>query len=263
MLFAKVANRKLTKLQADRLRALRSHASHELAVICGGDRELELIVGRQFADQIAPRKEGPAYGRSVFINCPFDNRYQPLLHAATFTVVQCGCIPRCALEKEDASEPRFEKILDILEECQFGIHDLSRIELDHGFPRFNMPLELGVFLGAKRYGRGAQDRKSCLIFERNANEYDRYISDISGRDPVPHRNQPSRVVYAIRNWLAMGGKRKTIAGGHEVLQNYGKFKTWLPEKCASLRRKVKDLTWIEFVELVTEWSRTNPSASRC
>lgn len=250
-----MATRKLTKSQSERLSALRSHAAQELAEICGGDRELELTVGRRFADQIAPRAEGRAYRQSVFINCPFDDRYKPLLQAATFTIVRCGFIPRCALESDDGSEARFEKILDILEECQFGIHDLSRIELDRGFPRFNMPLELGVFLGAKRYGRGAQDRKSCLIFEGKPNAYDRYISDISGRDPVAHHNQSERVVQGIRNWLASSARRKAIAGSHKILLDYEKFKRWLPRKCASANLRVKDLLWIEFVELVAEWSR--------
>lgn len=249
--------RRLTPAQVAKFKALRRHAESELAAICDGDRELELSIGRQFADQIAPRLEGPAYRQSVFINCPFDDRYKPLLQAATFTVVRCGFVPRCALEREDSSEPRFEKILNMLEECQYGIHDLSRIELDRGFPRFNMPLELGVFLGAKRYGRGAQDRKSCLIFEAQPNDYDRYISDISGRDPVPHHNQPKVIVNAVRNWLASTAKRRSIAGGHKTLQDYGKFKQWLPEKCASVELRVNDLTWVEFADLAKEWSRRN------
>ena len=47
------------------------------------------------------------------------------------------------------------KIYGLIEECRYGIHDLSRTKLDeiNALPRFNMPIELGLFLGAMRYGR--------------------------------------------------------------------------------------------------------------
>jgi hypothetical protein len=51
---------------------------------------------------------------------------------------------------------------------QFGIHDVSRVELDESnkLPRFNMPLELGLFLGAKSFSDEArQKKKRCLILD--------------------------------------------------------------------------------------------------
>jgi hypothetical protein len=40
-------------------------------------------------------------------------------------------------------------------ECDYGIHDLSRVEVDAGgIPRFNMPMELGLHLGARLFGSG-------------------------------------------------------------------------------------------------------------
>jgi len=58
-------------------------------------------------------------------------------------------MPRCALEVQDSSENRLKKILRIIGECQFAIHDISRTDLDkkHQLPRFNMPFELGLFMG--------------------------------------------------------------------------------------------------------------------
>jgi hypothetical protein len=90
-----------------------------------------------------------AYEYSVFINCPFDGQYRSLFEAIVFTVQDCGCIARCALEVSDASQVRIEKIFKMISQCKFGIHDISLTELDpsHHLPRFNMPLELGMFLG--------------------------------------------------------------------------------------------------------------------
>ena len=68
-----------------------------------------------------------------------------------FTVLRSGFIPRCALELDDGSDNRFDKICRIIAECRLGIHDISKTELDakSKLPRFNMPLELGLFLAAK------------------------------------------------------------------------------------------------------------------
>ncbi len=54
----------------------------------------------------------------------------------------------------DASQVHIDKIYTTIADCRYGIHDISRTELDEnsGVPRFNMPLEFGVFLGAKKFG---------------------------------------------------------------------------------------------------------------
>ena len=102
------------------------------------------------------------YTRNVFINCPFDEAYLSIFHAIIFTVFDCGYTPRCSLEIEDSSEVRIEKIAKVISECKYGIHDISRTEFDKdtNLPRFNMPLELGMFLGAKRFGDDEQRKKA-------------------------------------------------------------------------------------------------------
>lgn len=103
------------------------------------------------------------YNDNVFINCPFDAKYKSLFDAMVFAVHDCGFIPRCAREEDDASEVRIDKIYNIIADCRYGIHDISRTELDEdsNLPRFNMPLELGIFLGAKKFGTEEQKRKNA------------------------------------------------------------------------------------------------------
>ena len=102
------------------------------------------------------------FERNVFINCPFDNNYSELFEALVFTVQISGFRPRCALEAGNAGKARLDRIVDIISECKYGIHDLSRTELDnlHGLPRFNMPLELGLDIGASRFGAGLMRGKN-------------------------------------------------------------------------------------------------------
>ena len=83
----------------------------------------------------------------VFINVPFDRRYQKLFDALVFAVHDCGFVARGAREHEDSSQVRLEKLYRIIGECRYGIHDLSRVTVDskRRLPRFNMPLETGYF----------------------------------------------------------------------------------------------------------------------
>lgn len=85
----------------------------------------------------------PVYTQSVFVNCPFDAGYAPFFDAIVFAVHDCGFVARCALEIDDGAQVRIDKIFDIIQECKYGIHDISRTEPDErsGLPRFNMPDE--------------------------------------------------------------------------------------------------------------------------
>jgi hypothetical protein len=122
------------------------------------------------------------YDHDVFINCPFDEPYQSMFYALVFAVHDCGFKVRCTLEIDDAGSVRFDNIVELIRECRFGIHDVSRTELDKvsSLPRFNMPLELGIFLGAMRFGSGKQRQKHSLVLDREPYRYQKFVSDISG-----------------------------------------------------------------------------------
>jgi hypothetical protein len=94
----------------------------------------------------------PGFSDCVFINCPFDRDYLSILEGLTFTIIDAGFAPRCALEDPDSGEVRLRRIQGIIETSRYSIHDISRVELSPTFPRFNMPFELGLDLGCRRYG---------------------------------------------------------------------------------------------------------------
>ncbi len=195
------------------------------------------------------------YDDSVFINCPFDLDYKPLLNAIIFTVFDCGFIARCALEEEDASLIRIEKIYAIISNCKYGIHDISRTELDesNGLPRFNMPLELGIFLGAKTFGTDKERKKKCLILDKEPYRYQKFISDISGQDIHTHGNDPKQAIKTVRNWLRNASSRVTIPGGHLIYRRYQTFLSDLPEMCDEAGLKVGELIFNDYTWLVAEW----------
>jgi hypothetical protein len=129
-----------------------------------------------------------SYERNVFINCPFDPAYRPLFEAIAFAIADCGYHPRSALEVDDSSQVRIEKITTIINESRLAVHDISRTQLDRGtrLPRFNMPLELGLFLGAKTFGSGDHKRKVAIILDTERFRYQKFISDIAGQDIRAH-----------------------------------------------------------------------------
>jgi hypothetical protein len=203
-----------------------------------------------------PRKSdhSKGYDISVFVNCPFDSGYRPLFRAIVFAIIHCGFQARCALEIDDAGQVRIEKILSIIDECRFGVHDLSRTELDQlsRLPRFNMPLELGLFLGAKRYGDGRHKRKVALIFDREPHRYQKFISDIAGQDIRAHRKKELDAITLTCEWLRSSAKRP-IPGGALIGQRYRKFKGELPTLCKKLQLRRSEITFNDYSNIVTTW----------
>ena len=197
------------------------------------------------------------YSENVFINCPFDKEYLILRDALLFAIFDCGFIPRCALEEDDSGNVRFNKIQKIIAECRFGVHDISRTELDDQTqtPRFNMPLELGVFLGAKHFGNKQQKEKVCLILDREQYRYQAFISDIAGHDIRSHDDDPEKVITHIRDWLNTASGRKTIPGGRAIIARWRQFEADLPAMCEQSSIEVDELTYNDRTNFISEWLR--------
>jgi hypothetical protein len=193
--------------------------------------------------------------KDVFINCPFDDAYKPTFHAILFAVNYLGFAARCALEVDDASELRLDKIMRIIGQCAYGVHDISSVGLSTAtnLPRFNMPLELGLYLGCKRFGGGTQHQKACLILDTDPYRYRAFISDISGQDIHSHKGEPKRAIAEVRNWLANVSKTKGLPGGADIAARYTRFIKDLPGICKKLKRRPKDLTFADFSEMVEIW----------
>ena len=201
------------------------------------------------------------YNDNVFINCPFDSTYKPLFDAMVFAVHDCGFIARCALEEGDASEVRIDKIYSIIADCCYGIHDISRIELDDdsNFPRFNMPLELGIFLGAKKFGIEEEKRKKCLVLDREPYRYQQFISDIAGQDIYAHNNAPEGIVKRVRDWLRTASGRRTIPSGSIIWEHYQDFVKDLPETTQRFQLTVEEMIFNDYTLVIEEWLKTNAS----
>jgi len=204
----------------------------------------------------------PDYSKQVFLNVPFDTRYRKLLQALVFVVHDCSLTARCSLEKEDGGQIRLEKIYEIIESCRYGIHDLSRTTLDagHRLPRFNMPLELGVFLGLRRFGGPRQRRKSCLILDKDPYRYQIFCSDIAGQDIRSHANRVDTAIPAVRNWLrATLPSSLRVKSASSIINRYIAFRRQLPNAARYEDFTVTELTFLDYRTFVEVWIEENPA----
>lgn len=170
-----------------------------------------------------------------------------------FTVMECGLTPVTAKDIKDSSQSRIEKIFEMIEECQYSIHDISKVELnDEGLPRFNMPLELGICLGAKRYGAEKQKRKKALIVDSEKYRYLKFISDISGQDIEIHKNDPNQFIKVIRDWINTQIS-SAIPGAKKIQNQYEKFNKLKPQFMSDLKLELSDITHTDFLEMLSMW----------
>ena len=200
------------------------------------------------------RRGKPTYNSSVFINCPFDDDYRPLFRALVFSIEACGFNARCAVEVDDAGETRAEKLIRLIRSSRFGIHDISRTELNsEGLPRFNMPYEFGLFVGLKHSRESRQNRKAVLVLDREKYRYQRILSDIAGQDIQSHEGRVDLLIAKVRNWL-QGLIDYDLPGSIALVQLFEDFNRELPESLAEIRKTEADLdNYWDFHRLLYQW----------
>lgn len=201
------------------------------------------------------------FDKSVFINCPFDDLYRPLLRALLFTVIDCDLEPRIASESAHSGEPRIEKIKRLIRESFYSIHDISRIVPLTGteLPRFNMPFELGLDLGCCHFGAPPLSEKRCLILEEKKYRYQEVLSDIAGQDIKSHDSDPQKIVKQVRNWLVETLRIK-LPSGTQIWQRFNVFQAALEiemEKGGYDRDEIVSMPDAEFMDYVKEWKSSN------
>lgn len=171
------------------------------------------------------------FGRHVFINCPFDADYAPILQAILFSILYLGLVPRLATESGDSAQVRVQKITALIEDSKYSIHDLSRSQATKAgeFYRLNMPFELGVDYGCREFGTTSHSDKRLLILEEKPYRYQASLSDIAGCDISYHDGDFEKAVRKVRNWLVSEANVQPV-GAARVIGAYADFQEWYYEK---------------------------------
>lgn len=200
---------------------------------------------------------------SVFINCPFSDDYKKLFHCIIFCVLACGFRPRSALEASDAGDVRLDKIIRLIKESHYSIHDLSAIELDsvNKLPRFNMPFELGLVIGCKKMASGRYGNRPILVMEKYAYTSQKCLSDIAGQDLKAHQGSAIRITNIVRTWLLQQSNRTGIPGHIRVQRAFEHFSKELPDLCRTAGLEHDEISYPDFVYLAQQWLIEQNAAS--
>jgi hypothetical protein len=197
------------------------------------------------------------FDRSVFINCPFDEEFAPVLQAVAFCVVFLGFYPRFAPENADNGVARLDRIIDLIRGSKYGIHDLSRCKSTepNEFSRMNMPFELGLDHACRRYGNEQLAEKQILILERNRYDYQKALSDISGWDIQSHGGDFEKAVRKVRSWLIVQANAPAV-GAALIQGKYIAFQEWYWERelaAGSSEEDIKEYPTAELISAMHEW----------
>jgi hypothetical protein len=146
----------------------------------------------------------------VFLNIPYDEKFERLFLAYIAGISALGLVPHATLEIPDSSR-RLDKILKLERECEYSVHDLSRVQLSRKkprVPRFNMPFELGLCVAdAKRSGT---KKPNWFVFEAVEQRIEKSLSDLKGTDPKIHGGRIEGVFGELRDVFQRRGRQPTV-----------------------------------------------------
>lgn len=202
--------------------------------------------------------------KKVFINCPFDNAFSPILQGIAFVVILCGFEPTLALQSSDSSETRIAKIIKLIKESNYSIHDLSRVRAEKkgDYFRLNMPFELGIDYATLAYNTSKKGKK-LLIFEGKAHEAKPALSDLSGCDFYQHNNRYDKAMKQVLYWLIQEAKIESV-GYANVEQKYTDFQEWHFEKMISeghSQEEIREYPTALVLKSMNEWSEVGQPSS--
>jgi hypothetical protein len=146
----------------------------------------------------------------VFLNIPYDGKFERLFRAYVCGSSAFGLVPRATLEIPGGAR-RLDRILQLIQSCKYAIHDLSRVELDRtppATPRFNMPFELGLSVAHQRASK--RGRHEWFVCEAMSRRLMKSLSDLNGTDPYIHRGTVSGVFAELRNMFVRSDRQPSI-----------------------------------------------------
>lgn len=154
----------------------------------------------------------------VFLNIPYDKLFESLCLAYVSGICALGLVPRATLEIREGTR-RLDRILELIKDCRYSIHDLSRVELDRKrppTPRFNMPFELGLSVARERF---SSKKHTWFVYEARDRRLAKSPSDLNGTDPYVHGGTIRGVFRELCNAFVRTHRQPTIQQMREIYKD--------------------------------------------
>jgi len=167
------------------------------------------------------RREPPTakeYG--VFLNVPYDHGFEALYLAYIAGLIAFRLEPRATLQIPGGAR-RLDRILELIGDCRYSFHDLSRVELNlkrPATPRFNMPFELGLAVAWQRF---REPFHTWSVFESRSRRAGKSLSDLSGTDVYVHDGTPAGVFREICNAVVLAVHQPTVTQMAAIYRDCG------------------------------------------
>ncbi len=156
---------------------------------------------------MAKSRKAPA---EVFLNIPYDRKFERLFLAYISGISAFGLVPRATLEITSSSR-RLDRIVGLIQACQYSIHDLSRVQLDiqkPRTPRFNMPFELGLSVAHQRASKNP--KHEWFVCEAVNLRLAKSLSDLNGTDPYIHDGKIAGLFRELCNMFRRPGRQPSV-----------------------------------------------------
>ena len=184
-----------------------------------GERRLEVIAPAMARKLVKERRRAATprvREEDVFLNVPYDAEFENLLLAYIAGISAFGFAPRATLEIP-FGQRRLDRILSLIRQSRYSIHDLSRVQLDRNAPRtprFNMPFELGLTVALER---SAHPDHSWIVCETVPHRIKKSLSDLDGTDAYVHGGTVAGVFRELGNAFVGSRRQPTV---NEMSQIY-------------------------------------------
>lgn len=192
---------------------------------------------------------------AIFINCPFDEDYRPLLNVLLFSIRYYNLKPLISSLDSDAIQNRLSKIEKMVKSSQYSIHDLSRMKSTRAneYYRMNMPFELGMDYGM------CGPQKKFLIFESEPHSIAPALSDINGWDIFYHKSDAQKLLEQLRKWIVANDsnldERMKVMSSEDLWFFYNDFQTILGKFKKSHHFKESEISIKEYIGQIDKYLR--------
>lgn len=169
-----------------------------------------------------------------------------------------GYTPLLAPKTSDSAEIRLRKIYELIETSSVGIHDLSRSKASiiGEYYRLNMPFELGIHMGYRRFGQQTAGSVKILVLESTRYDYQKAISDLAGCDIKAHSSKPTEIVKCVRDWFVETIGMERLMGPTGIWNRFNDFMYDLHKFCIENGYSEEDFDSIsiaDYLQFLDRW----------
>jgi hypothetical protein len=124
-----------------------------------------------------------------------------------------------------------------------------------------MPFELGIFVGARRFGDARQKAKCCLILDRERYRYRNFLSDIAGQDIKSHENDPTNAIGKVREFLRANSGGRPLSGSAKIRRDFDRYIAEKSGICAALELEADEITFPDLTYLIAHFLKDRAQAA--